>query len=193
MARITDKTKIDRLKLATMKLVVERGFGGASVALIANEAGIASGYFYRHYKGKYELVNTILQEVYQEVFAEFDDLLKQGFVFNVVIEKIVRHFVQIANNEPLKVKYLYVLTNDYSFLIDEQLRSNVFLKIEKLKELGQATHLLDEHISEDDLYLILFVHTIQFINQRYKKTKQKVSITNADVEHLLYLFNKFLK
>jgi hypothetical protein len=86
-----------------------------------------------------------------------------------------------------------VLTNDYSFLIDEQLRSNVFLKIEKLKELGQATHLLDEHISEDDLYLILFVHTIQFINQRYKKTKQKVSITNADVEHLLYLFNKFLK
>lgn len=193
MARIADITKIERLKNATMKLVVERGFGGASVALIADEAGIASGYFYRHYKGKYELVNSILQEVYQEVFAEFDDLLQKGYAFSEIIARVVRHFVQMANNEPIKVKYLYVLTNDYSFVIDENLRTETFAKIRKIKELGYSAGSLDKKISEDDLYLILFVNTMQYINHRYKKSDQKVEITNKDVEHLLYLFNKFLK
>ena len=53
MARITDQNKIQRLKQSTMKLVVEKGFGGASAALISNDAQVASGYFYMHYEGKF--------------------------------------------------------------------------------------------------------------------------------------------
>ena len=56
MARIIDTEKIERLKEATMKLVVEHGYGGASAALIAKEAKVAAGYFYMHYSGKYEMV-----------------------------------------------------------------------------------------------------------------------------------------
>lgn len=58
MARITDVNRIKRLKDSTMKLVVENGFGGASAAMIAIDAKVASGYFYMHYKGKYEMVNS---------------------------------------------------------------------------------------------------------------------------------------
>ncbi len=193
MARITDQKKIERLKRATMKLVVERGFGGASAALIAKEAEVASGYFYLHYKGKYEMVNSILQEVYQEVFGEFEELIQQGISFTDTIETMVRHFVRIANTEPIKVKFLYVLTNDYSFVIDQKIRESTFEIINKVKELGHNSNTLDKSISEDDLFLILFINTIQFINQRYKSSKKKVKITDEDVDHLLYLFNKFLK
>jgi len=193
MARITDQKKIERLKQATMKLVVERGFGGASAALIAKEAEVASGYFYLHYKGKYEMVNSILQEVYQEVFGEFEELIQQGISFTDTIETMVRHFVRIANTEPIKVKFLYVLTNDYSFVIDQKIRESTFEIINKVKELGHNSNMLDKSISEDDLFLILFINTIQFINQRYKSSKKKVKITDKDVDHLLYLFNKFLK
>lgn len=193
MARITDQRKIDRLKQSTMKLVVEKGFGGASAALIAKEAAVASGYFYLHYKGKYEMVNSILQEVYQEVFGEFDASLQQELSFSEIIEKMVRHFVDIANKEPIKVKFLNVLTNNYSFIIDEKVRENTFRIIKKIKELGNATGQLDAKISEDDLFLILFVNTIQYINQRYKNSSKKVKISSEDVNHLLYLFNKFLK
>ncbi|WP_346858786.1 TetR/AcrR family transcriptional regulator [uncultured Draconibacterium sp.] len=193
MARITDHKKIERLKQATMKLVVERGFGGASAALIAKEAEVASGYFYMHYKGKYEMVNSILQEVYQEVFGEFEVLIEKELSFSETIETMVRDFVRMANAEPIKVKFLYVLTNDYSFVIDQTIRENTFEIIRKVKEFGQSSNALDTKISEDDLYLILFINTIQYINQRYKNSKQKVKISNADVDHLLYLFNKILR
>ncbi|WP_346855424.1 TetR/AcrR family transcriptional regulator [uncultured Draconibacterium sp.] len=193
MARITDQKKIERLKQATMKLVVERGFGGASAALIAKEAEVASGYFYMHYKGKYEMVNSILQEVYQEVFGEFEVLIEKELSFSETIETMVRDFVRMANAESIKVKFLYVLTNDYSFVIDQTIRENTFEIIRKVKEFGQSSNALDTKISEDDLYLILFINTIQYINQRYKNSKQKVKISNADVDHLLYLFNKILR
>ena len=88
MARITDQRKIERLKYSTMKLVVERGFGGASVALIAKEANVASGYFYLHYISKYEMVNSILQEVYSEVFGRFDEFIQHDFAFFETIENM---------------------------------------------------------------------------------------------------------
>lgn len=194
VARITDQKKIERLKQSTMKLVVEHGFGGASAALIAKDAQVASGYFYMHYKGKYEMVNSILQEVYQEVFCKFEEFIQQGASFTDTIEKMVRHFLGIANSEPIKVKFLYVLTSDYSFVIDQKTHDNTYDIIGKLKELGHASQSLDEAITAEDLYLILFINTIQYINQRYKSNNKKnVIISNEDVEHLIYLFNKFLK
>jgi len=193
MARITDQNKIERLKHSTMKLVVENGFGGASAALIAKDAKVASGYFYLHYKGKYEMVNAILQEVYQEVFEKFDQLLGEATSFVDTVNKMVHHFVRIANTEPIKVKFLYVLTSDYSFVIDPQLREDTFKFISKLREFGRSSGSLDEAIKDDDLYLILFINTIQFINQRYKNNPKKESISEGDIEHILYLFNKFIR
>lgn len=193
MARITDQRKIERLKSSTMKLVVERGFGVASVALIAKEANVASGYFYLHYKSKYEMVDSILQEVYSEVFGRFDEFIQQDLSFFETIENMVRHFVKIANSEAIKVKFLGVLTNDYNFVIDEELRENTFGLIQKLKQIGLKSNSLDNSVSNEDLYLILFITTIQFINQRYKIAKQDVQIEEQDIKHLIYLFNKFLK
>lgn len=194
MARITDQKKIERLKQSTMKLVVEQGFGGASAALIAKDAQVASGYFYMHYKGKYEMVNSILQEVYQEVFCKFEEFIQQEASFADTLEKMVRHFIGIANSEPIKVKFLYVLTSDYSFVIDQKTRDNTYAIIGKLKEFGHASQSLDESITEEDLYLILFINTIQYINQRYKNNnRKKVIISDEEVDHLLYLFNKFIK
>lgn len=193
MARITDQNKIERLKQATMKLVVEYGFGGATVALIAKDAGVASGYFYLHYSSKYEMVNSILQEVYSEVFGRFDEFIQQDLSFFEIIDNMVRYFVKIANHEAIKVKFLGALTNDYNFVIEDELRENTFELIGKLKEIGLKTKSLDSSINDEDLYLILFITTIQFMNQRYKIKKEDVQITEEDIKHLLYLFNKFLR
>lgn len=192
MARITDQNKIERLKQSTMKLVVENGFGGASAALIAKDAKVASGYFYMHYKGKYEMVNSILQEVYQEMFGKFEELINESNPFQNTIEKLIRHFVGIANEEPVKVKFLYVLTNDYSFVIDSQIRENTLRLIKRMQEIGVHTGYLDASLTVNDLYLILITTTIQYINQKYKYEKQEV-ITEEDIKHLLKLFFKFLK
>ncbi|MFV0593990.1 MAG: TetR/AcrR family transcriptional regulator [Draconibacterium sp.] len=191
MARITDQRKVQRLKQSTMKLVVEKGFGGASVALISKDAQVASGYFYLHYAGKYEMVNAILHEVYQEVLVKFDDLVNQGYSFWETVEKIVRHFIEIANTEPVKIKFLYVLTNDYSFVLDNQIRENTYRIINRLSEMGNESGSLDRNITDDDLYLIMLATIFQYINQHFKRNK--TSIQEKETKHLLFLIDKLLK
>lgn len=193
MARITDQNKIDRLKQSTMKLVVEKGFGGASASLIAKDANVASGYFYIHYKGKYEMVNALLHNVYQEIVSKFEELTNTETSFSNIIENMIRHFFSMANAEPIKLKFLYVLTNDYSFVIDKKMYDNIFKIINILMFDGHSSGQLDKKINQSDLYLTVIINTIQFINQSYKNSSKHVVFKKNDEDHLIYLINKILR
>jgi len=192
MARITDQRKIERLKQSTMKLVVERGFGGASVALISKDAEVASGYFYMHYAGKYEMVTAILHEVYLEILDKLEDLLLDGHSFDITVEKVIRHFIEMANSEPVKIKFLYVLSSDYSFVIDQKIRENTYSIIRRLAEIGTEAESLDPNITDDDLYLLLLTTIFQYINQCFKH-KAITKIDEKETGHLIYLVKKILK
>lgn len=193
MARITDQNRIERLKQSTMKLVVEHGFGGASASLIAKDADVATGYFYMHYKSKYELVNTLLHDVYQEVVSEFEKITTEGLSFGKIVEKMIRYFFSMANDAPVKLKFLYVLTNDYNFVIEKEMHDNVFKILTVLTSDGHSSGQLDREIQPSDLYLIVIINTIQYINQCYKSVKKEVIFKKKDEDHLIYLTNKVLK
>jgi AcrR family transcriptional regulator len=193
MARITDLKRIERLKQSTMKLVVEKGFGGASAILIAKDAGVAAGYFYRHYKGKKEMVNSLLQDVYQEMFTKFQELSLKGLTFSAITENMIRNFIELANANPVKIKFLYVLTHDYSFVVDPSIKENIFHLLIQLKNLGHESGELDKEINEDDLYQILIMNVLQTINLGFRKQKGKNSFKNPATEHLVYLTGKVLR
>jgi AcrR family transcriptional regulator len=193
MARITDSNRIKRLKDSTMKLVVEKGFGGASAANIALDANVAAGYFYMHYKGKYEMVNSLLQEVFQEAVFKLEEYLEGGHSFNEVVNQVIDHIFTIANTDPVKLKFLYVLSNDYSFVIDNETRQKVHGFLAKLIELGKSNQSIDPKLTENDLYLLLLVNTIQYINLRFKYQPENLTISMDDKEHLRYLLLKVLK
>lgn len=193
MARIIDQNKIERLKQSTMKLVIEHGFGGASVSLIAKDAEIASGYFYMHYKSKYELVNTLLHDVYQEVVSKFEEITREDLTFGEIVEKMIRFFFSMANEAPVKLKFLYVLTNDYNFVIEKEMHDNVYKILNVLTFDGHSSGQLDKEIQPADLYLAVIINTIQYINQCYKSAKKEVVFQKKDEDHLIYLTNKVLK
>ncbi len=193
MARITDQNRIERLKQSTMKLVVERGFGGASASLIAKDARVASGYFYMHYRGKYEMVNALLQDVFHEVVSKFEELTGQESTFSCIIENMIRHIFSMANTDPIKLKFLYVLTNDYSFIINKEIRENIYKLLDLMVYDGHSSGQLDKRINRSDLYLIVIINTIQYINQYYKSSQKKVVFRKDDEDHLIYLTNKILK
>ncbi|MEZ5106192.1 MAG: TetR/AcrR family transcriptional regulator [Draconibacterium sp.] len=193
MARITDQSRIERLKKSTMKLVADYGFGGASASLIAKNAKVASGYFYMHYKGKYEMVNTLLQDVYQEVINKLEELTNKESTFNDIIENMIRHFFSMANTDPIKLKFLYVLLSDYSFVIDKEMHENISKILNILVFDGHSSGQLDKNINQSDLYLIVVINTIQYINQQYKNSAKKVVFKKEDEDHLIYMINKILK
>lgn len=176
-----------------MKLVVEKGFGGASAILIAKDAGVAAGYFYRHYKGKKEMVNSLLQDVYQEMFTKFQELSLKGLTFSAITENMIRNFIELANANPVKIKFLYVLTHDYSFVVDPSIKENIFQLLIQLKNLGHKSGELDKEINEEDLYQILIMNVLQTINLEFRKQKGKNSFKNPATEHLVYLTGKVLR
>jgi AcrR family transcriptional regulator len=176
-----------------MKLVIEHGFGGASVSLIAKDAEIASGYFYMHYKSKYDLVNTLLHNVYQEVVSKFEEITREDLSFGEIVEKMIRHFFSMANEAPVKLKFLYVLTNDYNFVIEKEMHDNVYKILNVLTFDGHSSGQLDKEIQPADLYLVVIINTIQYINQCYKNAKKEIVFKKSDEDHLIYLTNKVLK
>jgi len=52
-----------RLLLAAQELIEEGGYGAASVAAIAERAGVAAGTLYRHFSSKEELFVELFREV----------------------------------------------------------------------------------------------------------------------------------
>lgn len=192
MARITDLNRIKRLKDSTMRLVVEKGFGGASAALIALDAKVAAGYFYMHYEGKYEMVNSLLQEVFKEAAYKLEECLKTEHSFSQIVEEIIDHIFLIAKNEPVKLQFLHVLSNDYSFVIEEKIKNEVFGYLKKMRELGQSSRSIDPSITEEDLYLYLIVNTVQFINLHYKFFSPNNDLSLDDRNHLSYIIQKIL-
>jgi len=52
---------------------------------------------------------------------------------------------------------------------------------------------LDKNINQSDLYLIVVINTIQYINQQYKNSAKKVVFKKEDEDHLIYMINKILK
>lgn len=53
----------DRLLVAARHVIEARGYGGASVAAIAEQAGVATGALYRHFPSKAELFASVFREV----------------------------------------------------------------------------------------------------------------------------------
>ncbi len=176
-----------------MKMVVEKGFGGASAILIARDAGVSTGYFYRHYKGKKEMVNSLLQDVYQEMYVKFEELNSQGLTFSEITENMIRNFIELANANPVKIKFLYVLTHDYSFVVAPSIKENIFQLLIQLKNLGHKSGELDQEINEDDLYQILIMNVLQTINLTFRKQKTKNSFKSQATKHLIYLTGKTLQ
>jgi AcrR family transcriptional regulator len=193
MARITDQNKIERLKESTMKLVAEKGYGGASATLIASDAKVSTGYFYLHYEGKYEMVNALLGDMYQEVANKLDELINQGSSFDVLTANLVDYFFKMANAEPIKIRFFYVLSSDYRFKMDENVKISVLNYLGKILEIGQSSGELDPAIRVEDLYLFLIINTIQYINQIFRNSPEKTAFEKAEEKHLLYLLKKFLK
>lgn len=176
-----------------MKMVVEKGFGGASAVLIAKNAKVSAGYFYLHYNGKYEMVNSLLHTVYDEVISKLKELVEKGTSFMDIIEILVGHYFSMAQASPIKMKFLYVLLNDYNFRIDAEVKASVFEFISIVKSIGIKAGVLDQNLTDDDLYMFLVLNPIQFINQMYKKSEGKVELTQANQDHLLYLVNKIVR
>ncbi len=74
MARQLDTSKMERINEAAMQLIVDKGYGNASISQIAKMAGVADGYLYRFHKSKEDMVNALLYEKIGSLIEEMERL-----------------------------------------------------------------------------------------------------------------------
>jgi TetR/AcrR family transcriptional regulator, repressor of fatR-cypB operon len=169
MARLIDETKIERIKEATLKMVVNKGYGGASISEIAKKACVAEGYLYRHYKSKSDLVNDLLYSNMNELADKIEALLSNQPSIEQIFEQLIQSLFEIAIHQPDRIKFLYVLMNDYNFNIQESQRARIDELCKKIKILGVQTNSIRPNIGLEEIYLLGVAYPIQYINIRLKK------------------------
>ena len=87
----------DRIMTAAVKLVGELGYREASVALIVEEADVALGTFYRHFKTRQDLLNEVLPYSGESIMSYIGGAISGSKSFREMEERAV-----IANFEYLK-------------------------------------------------------------------------------------------
>jgi len=168
MARIIDEGKIQRIRDATIELVVLNGYGGAAISSIARRAGVAEGYLYRFYKGKQELVTELLYTKVAQIIEKLEFLLNSSISINEVISQLIGELFKIATDSPEVIKFIHVLMHDYNFQVSVEQRGHIKSLVEKVIQIGIASGEVNIRISPEEAYGMVVIYPIEFINLRMK-------------------------
>lgn len=193
MARIIDETKIERIKAATLEMVVLKGYGGASISEIAHKAEVAEGYLYRHYKSKADLVNDLLFHNLNELIEKLENLLDNHHTILQIFEHLTHLLFDIANHEPERVKFLYVLMHDYNFKIQEEQREKIISLCRQVKELGRKSGEISNDIDEEEIYLMGVAYPIQLINLHLKNFFNNSGLGEVEIKKITKVQLNLLK
>lgn len=174
-------------------MVVLKGYGGASISEIANLAGVAEGYLYRHYSGKAELVNDLLFSSLEELITKLESLLDSHHSVNEIFANLTSTLFEMAIREPERIKFLYVLMHDYNFKIQEDQRVKIISLCKLVKEMGQKSGELDADVDEEEIYMTGVAYPIQLINLRLKGFFNNTALGTEEVNKVIKIQLKLIK
>ncbi|MCT4600528.1 MAG: TetR/AcrR family transcriptional regulator [Marinifilaceae bacterium] len=193
MARVIDETKLVRVHEAAMELIVEKGYAGASISLIAKKADVSEGYLYRFYKGKEQLVNSLLDNTLKEVSEILDTYFDKHESAITIMEGLLSAICKIAEKKPVQIKFIFVMLSSYNFTASEDIKNNMIETLNKLLIIGQKQNVIDENVSVDHFFTMLIIYPIQFINFRLKQFLRKGTFSRKDKKSLIEFVTETLK
>lgn len=94
----------DKILKAATKLYVEKGFSGASISMIAKEAGINQSLIYHHVGSKEDLWIAVKSELIKD--TDFSYLDSDYSSFEEFIDDIIKHRIELFRKDPRAVRFL---------------------------------------------------------------------------------------
>lgn len=168
MAKSIDTTKLERIKDATVEMVVKHGYNAASVSSIAKQAGVADGYLYRFYSSKYALVSDIFKSKVEGLADVLQDLVCSKKTVRAIVEDFVGYILYRAKEYSVQTKFLFMLIHDYSFEIDKEASGRLRELFEQILSKGRKSGEIAETITAEDLYLLIIGQTLLYIDSRFR-------------------------
>lgn len=107
----------ERILAAATEVFARRGFHGARVADIAEQAGIAYGLVYHHFKNKDDILAAIFSERWGEYVRYIDDLVESPEPFRAQVAHLVHFWVETWRQEPhLMTVMINEISRSYEFV-----------------------------------------------------------------------------
>jgi len=100
------------LKRAARELLNEQGFRTLRVQDVTARAGVATGLFYRYFRGLREIVAEIAQDFFEELIAEADPVARYEHRFDWILQSLGSAVHRFAEN-PGILACMFGLAGDY--------------------------------------------------------------------------------
>ncbi len=190
--RPIDKSKIERIKLNTIRLVVEHGYHNATIALIAKQSGVSEGYLYRYYKNKHELVSRIYENLLMDFHGEISEIYAESETVKDFIEHFINHIVHKTKDTPDRSRFIFFTDHSHYLEIPENALNATRELCGKLLMRGKNTGEIHQELTAEDVYIVLFSIPFRFIEARLKKTIIYKEMHKNDYTHVADICGKAL-
>jgi len=191
--RIIDEEKIKRVQIETKKLIVERGFHGASISEIAKRAQVSDGYLYRHYKNKVDLVTTIFETQLKEFHDFAFHLLDTSDTVRDITEGVISFLFDLYEKDPTAISFANSLVYDFEFQYPESRARAIDKIIQEVLLLGRSTKEFSSRIRAIDILTTIFTIPVKFIDYHskghYQSSEEQVKVTMDKQEEVQLLLN----
>jgi len=180
MARLIDESKMQRINSAATELIVEKGYGNASISAIAKRAGVAEGYLYRFHSSKEQMVNALLHSKIGAITDKLQTLFSTCNSVEKIMNELIGDLFIMAKNQPTDIKFLYVLMHDYNFSIDLEQRKIIVDSIQNILKIGRKNGEIGSLTQEEEVFNMAIHYPITFFNLRFKNFFERNQLTNED-------------
>ena len=140
----------ERILYAALNLFAEKGYDGVGVDLIAENAGLKGPSLYRHYKGKEDILNSLIDLVafhYEEGFGLKKKL--EEFPIRLIVKAIAIDGIFF---------YVHIGIDSGILLVHRQIIHT------SLAHIDQISHAI---VIQDDMIRILFYNTTSNISYQF--------------------------
>ena len=183
--RETDLVKLEEVKSAALKTIVEKGYHGATISLIAKKAGVSDGYLYRHYANKIELIKDLFKENMGHFHNLIFELIESENRISDIIKKSFAFLAETGKHTPEVTAFIFIMDHDHNFDFPEDVKDN-FIKIgQKLWDKGIQTGEINNKRNVEDVLTITFGLPVKMLEMRRKGIISNKSISASDIENMV--------
>jgi len=166
--RTKDSSKKEAIFDATLRLITERGFHDTPTALIAKEAGVASGTLYLYFASKEKLLNQLYLNVKQNLTAAVMAGYTAELTLQEGLELVWRNFLNHCLANPVAFAFIEQFEN--SPLLDQAtlaMGGEIFQPVYNLIAEAKARKVVKD-IPTNLLTYLFFIPMAYFVKQHFK-------------------------
>jgi TetR/AcrR family transcriptional regulator len=136
---------------AAKKVFHRKGFDGARMQEIANQAGLNKALLHYYFRSKEKLFHAVFENAFSEVFSRINDIFHSEFTFSSKIEMLVNYYISFLSEnsyvpwfivnciyeKPESLK-LFLKTNNYSpismlQIIEKQIKEEYNIDVDPMQ------------------------------------------------------------